>query len=122
MTNPFQDQRTFMEACGQTTDDENRDQYKLYLDLIEEEVQELRDSTTPEGDLDALIDIMVVTLGAIYSMGADPKGAWDEVIRTNMAKINVNTGRVDKDNTGKVLKPEGWTAPVLKPYLHTNHQ
>jgi predicted HAD superfamily Cof-like phosphohydrolase len=122
MTNPFQDQRTFMEACGQTTDDENRDQYKLYLDLIEEEVQELRDSTTPESDLDALIDIMVVTIGAIYSMGADPKGAWDEVIRTNMAKININTGRVDKDNTGKVLKPEGWTPPVLKPYLHSNHQ
>ena len=111
-----------MEACGQTTDDENQDQYKLYLNLIEEEVQELRDSTTPEGDLDALIDIMVVTIGAIYSMGADPKGAWEEVIRTNMAKININTGRVDKDNTGKVLKPEGWTPPVLKPYLHANHQ
>lgn len=122
MTNPFQDQRTFMEACGQTTDDENQDQYRLYLNLIEEEVQELRDSTTPESDLDALIDIMVVTIGAIYSMGADPKGAWEEVMRTNMAKININTGRVDKDNTGKVLKPEDWTAPVLKPFLHANHQ
>lgn len=122
MTNPFQDQRTFMEACGQTTQDENQDQYRLYLDLIEEEVQELRDSTTPEGDLDALIDIMVVTIGAIYSMGADPKGAWEEVMRTNMAKININTGRVDKSNTGKVLKPEGWTPPALKPFLHDNHQ
>ena len=122
MTNPFQDQRTFMEACGQTTDQENIDQYQLYLNLIDEEVQELKDSTTPESDLDALIDILVVTIGAIYSFGADPDGAWKEVIRTNMAKININTGRVDKDNTGKVLKPEGWTAPVLKPFLHSNHQ
>ena len=122
MTNPFQDQRTFMEACAQTTQDENQDQYRLYLDLIDEEVQELKDSTTPAGDLDALIDIMVVTIGAIYSMGADPKGAWEEVMRTNMAKININTGRVHKDNTGKVQKPEGWTPPVLKPFLHANHQ
>ena len=75
MTNPFQDQARFMQACGQTTGVENRDQYALYLDLIREEMKELEDSRHPVHDLDALIDILVVTIGAIHSMGADAEGA-----------------------------------------------
>ena len=117
MTNPFQDQRTFMEACGQTTDDENRDQYKLYLDLIEEEVQELRDSTTPEGDLDALIDIMGVTAGALHSMGVDAPGAWKEVMRSNFAKVDQRTGKVIRREDGKILKPANWEPPRLKGFM-----
>ena len=122
MTNPFRDSEKFMIACGQTVGEENVDQYKLYLDLINEEVQELKDSTMPADDLDALVDILVVTMGAINSMGADGEGAWREVMATNFAKIDKVTGKVRKREDGKVLKPEGWTAPDLKKYLHRNHQ
>lgn len=122
MTNPFRDQEKFMRACDQTVGEENRDQYKMYLDLINEEVQELKDSATPGDDLDALVDILVVTIGAIYSMGADPEGAWREVMSTNLSKIDRVTGRVRKRDDGKVLKPDGWTPPNLKPYLHRNYQ
>ena len=111
-----------MTACGQSTTEENQEQYKMYLDLINEEVEELKASTTPHDDLDALIDILVVTIGAIYSMGANPEGAWREVISTNLAKIDRVTGKVRKREDGKVLKPVGWTPPNLKPYLHRNHQ
>ena len=122
MTNPFRDQEKFMRACDQTVGTENTEQYKLYLDLIEEEVQELKDSTTPVDDLDALVDILVVTIGAIHSMGADAEGAWREVMATNFAKIDRVTGRVRKREDGKVLKPEGWTAPDLMKYVNRNHQ
>ena len=122
MTNPFRDQEKFMIACDQSVDKENVEQYKLYLDLIDEEVQELKDSTTPVDDLDALIDILVVTIGAIHSMGADAEGAWREVMATNFAKIDRVTGRVRKREDGKVLKPTGWTAPDLKKYVNRNHQ
>jgi predicted HAD superfamily Cof-like phosphohydrolase len=122
MTNPFRDQEKFMIASDQTTTEENQAQYKMYLDLIDEEVQELKDSTTPEDDLDALVDILVVTIGAIYSMGANPEGAWREVLATNLAKIDRVTGKVRKREDGKVLKPEGWTPPNLRPHLHRNHQ
>jgi len=122
MTNPFRDQEKFMRACDQTVGTENTEQYKLYLDLIEEEVQELKDSTTPVDDLDALVDILVVTIGAIHSMGADAEGAWREVMATNFAKIDKVTGRVRKREDGKVLKPEGWTAPDLMKYVNRNHQ
>jgi len=122
MTNPFRDQEKFMRACDQTVGTENTEQYKLYLDLIEEEVQELKDSTTPVDDLDALVDILVVTIGAIHSMGADAEGAWREVMATNFAKIDKVTGRVRKREDGKVLKPTGWTAPDLMKYVNRNHQ
>jgi len=122
MVNPFRDQEKFMIASEQTTTDENHAQYKMYLDLIDEEVQELKDSTTPADDLDALVDILVVTIGAIYSMGANAEGAWQEVMATNLAKIDRVTGKVHKREDGKVLKPVGWTPPNLKSYLHRNHQ
>ena len=122
MTNPFRDQASFMQACDQTVGVENRDQYALYLDLIREEVQELEDSQHPVSDLDALIDILVVTIGAIHSMGADAEGAWNEVMRSNLAKIDPESGRVLKREDGKVLKPEGWTAPELDPFLNEAHR
>ena len=117
MTNPFSDQQRFMLACGQTTGIENVEQYKLYHNLIREEVQELEDSTTREDDVDALIDILVVTIGALHSIGVDAEGAWNEVMRTNFAKIDPDTGKVRKREDGKVLKPQGWTPPDLAKYL-----
>jgi len=67
--------------------------------------------------LDALIDILVVTIGAIHSAGFDGEGAWKEVMSTNFAKIDRETGKVRKREDGKVLKPVGWKAPELAPFL-----
>ena len=120
MTNPFRDQEKFMRACDQSVDDFNVDQFNLYVSLIGEEVRELYDAITAHNKvetLDALIDILVVTIGALHSMGADAEGAWKEVMRTNFAKIDKETGKVRKREDGKVLKPVGWTPPELAPYL-----
>lgn len=125
MTNPFRDQSKFMTACDQTVGEQNTRQYELYYNLIKEEVAELMQAHN-DGDrleqLDALIDILVVTIGAIHSMGADAEGAWKEVMRTNFAKIDKDTGKVRKREDGKVLKPLGWEAPDLKPYLNLENQ
>jgi predicted HAD superfamily Cof-like phosphohydrolase len=118
MTNPFVDQSKFMRACDQTVDRFNRDQYQLYCNLIQEEFSELVASSTKVDDLDALIDILVVTIGAINSLGADAEGAWQEVMRTNMAKIDPATGKVRKREDGKVLKPDGWMPPNLEPFIY----
>lgn len=117
MANLFDDQKRFMEACGQSTNQWNERQYALYKELIREEFKELEDAENHVEALDALIDILVVTVGAIHSMGADGKGAWNEVMRTNFAKIDSETGKVRYRADGKVLKPEGWTAPNLTPYI-----
>jgi predicted HAD superfamily Cof-like phosphohydrolase len=39
------------------------------------------------------------------------------VLRTNLAKIDPDTGKVIKRDDGKVLKPEGWQPPQLAGYL-----
>ena len=120
MTNPFRDQEKFMKACDQTVGEFNQKQYNLYRDLISEETSELN-AAVAQGDrveeLDALIDILVVTIGAIHSMGADAEGAWKEVMKTNFAKIDSETGKVRKREDGKVLKPVGWVPPELAPFV-----
>ena len=117
MTNPFRDQEKFMRACDQTVGEVNYAQKMLYIKLIEEEFNELKDAGSAVDELDALIDILVVTIGAIHSAGFDAEGAWKEVMRTNFAKIDRETGKVRKREDGKVLKPVGWTPPDLKPFL-----
>jgi len=120
MTNAFRDQEKFMKACDQTVDGFNQDQFKLYVSLIEEESDELKvaiDNNDQVETLDALVDILVVTIGAIHSMGADAEGAWKEVMSTNFAKIDKETGKVRKREDGKVLKPTGWVPPNLKPFV-----
>ena len=121
MTNVFRDQEKFMKACGQTVGGEfDKDQFNLYVTLIEEECNELADAIRAYDQLetlDALVDILVVTIGAIHSMGADGEGALKEVMSTNFAKIDRETGKVRKREDGKVLKPTGWTAPDLTSYL-----
>jgi predicted HAD superfamily Cof-like phosphohydrolase len=121
MTNPFRDQEKFMKACDQSVDTFNEAQYKLYCDLIEEEYNEEFKLALANNDrveqLDALIDILVVTIGAIHSAGFDAEGAWKEVMKTNFAKIDKGTGKVRKREDGKVLKPVGWVSPDLKPFI-----
>jgi predicted HAD superfamily Cof-like phosphohydrolase len=120
MTNPFRDQEKFMRACDQTVEGFNQEQFKLYVNLIDEEFKELKEAIENEDmieTLDALEDILVVTIGAIHSAGMDGEGAWKEVMATNFAKIDKETGKVRKREDGKVLKPVGWMPPELAPFV-----
>ena len=120
MTNPFRDQEQFMQICEQTTTGLNDSQFNLYLNLIQEETSELAAAVAAQNNvdtLDALVDILVVTIGAIHSMGADAEGAWKEVMRTNFAKVQIPEGKPLRREDGKILKPANWVPPDLKPYL-----
>lgn len=117
MTNPFKDINTFHTACDQEPNENN---YSMYLRLIDEEYSELQDALEANNrieQLDALIDILVVTMGAIRAGGFDSEGAWNEVMRTNMSKIDATTGKVRKREDGKILKPDGWQPPDLTSYI-----
>jgi predicted HAD superfamily Cof-like phosphohydrolase len=118
--NIFKDQHRFMVACDQSVDSFNEHQYELYVNLIKEEFDELitaREANNEVEQLDALIDLIVVTVGAIHSLGADGAGAWNEVMRSNFSKINKETGKVRKREDGKVLKGPDWSPPTLSPYV-----
>jgi len=117
MTNPFADIERFGSACDQEPSEAN---FKMYLSLIKEEFEELQEAVEANDtveQLDALIDILVVTMGAIRAGGFDGEGAWKEVMDTNFAKIDPDTGKVRKREDGKVLKPEGWQPPQLDKFL-----
>jgi predicted HAD superfamily Cof-like phosphohydrolase len=109
-----------MRACDQSVGEFNISQFTLYTKLIEEEFKELKvaiDDNDKVETLDALVDILVVTIGALHSFGADAEGAWREVMSTNFAKIDKETGKVRKREDGKVLKPLGWNPPELKQFV-----
>jgi predicted HAD superfamily Cof-like phosphohydrolase len=92
----------------------------MYLGLVDEEYGELVEAVIADDkveQLDALVDILVVTMGAIRAAGWDGEAAWKEVMDTNFAKIDATTGKVRKREDGKVLKPEGWQAPELSQFI-----
>lgn len=93
------------------------DRMMLRARLLREEYEELSDATA-EGDIvevaDALADIIYICVGTALEYGIPLDRVWAEVQRTNMAKVDPTTGKVRRRPDGKILKPDGWTAPDVK--------
>lgn len=88
---------------------------QLRLNLIDEEVNETLQAIKEdnlEGVADGITDSIVVLLGTAVSYGVDIRPIWDEVHRTNMAKIGGG-----KRRNGKSLKPLGWQPPNINKLL-----
>lgn len=118
--NVFSDQAKFMQACGQTVGERNPEQFDLYLKLIREEATELFDAVATNNKpevFDALLDIIVVCIGAGLSAGFPMAAGWEEVIRSNMDKVDPDTGYVRRRSDGKILKPDNWMPPRLAEIL-----
>jgi predicted HAD superfamily Cof-like phosphohydrolase len=117
MTDMNKDVNIFIDACDQVPSLEN---ISLYRNLIVEEFWEFKDANQKNDlveELDACMDMIWVILGFCRMRGFDVDGAWAEVARSNLCKIDSETGKVIKRADGKVMKPEGWTAPVLASFV-----
>lgn len=92
------------------------DRLELRINLIREEVLEELIPAMEANDLleiaDAMADSIYVIVGAALEYGIPLHLVWDEVQRSNMAKVNPSTGKVSKRADGKILKPEGWEPPT----------
>ena len=66
--------------------------------------------------LDADMDLIVVSVGAAMSQGANVEGAMAEVLRSNDSKRD-SAGRLNKDDNGKIIKDPGYSPADLEPYL-----
>ena len=84
--------------------------FEQRLAMMSEELDELRAAETPEDRVDALIDLLVFTVGTIELAGVDLQKAFNTVMEANMAKV---PGTVTRDGiTGQdLIKPDGWVAP-----------
>ena len=117
MTSPFIEQAMFMAACGQTISFDNVDQSVMYARLIDEEFEEFCSAGNEVDKADAVIDMIVVLIGYGLSRGWPMQELWNEVMNSNMAKIDLETGKVRRREDGKILKPEGWKAPDIAKVL-----
>src|SRR5574343_277690 len=86
-------------------------------DLITEEYSEtLR--ALHYGDIvalaDGLADLIYVCVGTALEYGIPLDRVWDEVQRSNMAKVDPITGLVRRREDGKILKPDGWQPPEIE--------
>ena len=114
MSKTFTDVAVFMQAAGQSVGTENIPQSSLYHNLIVEEYDEYIKARNANDDteiIDACFDTMWVIIGYMHSRGWDCEAIWDEGAKSNLAKIDKETGKVLKRVDGKVMKPEGWQPP-----------
>jgi Phosphoribosyl-ATP pyrophosphohydrolase len=107
--NPVEAVATFMEKSGH-----GKDTKSLYCALVWEEWHELMKAKTEVESLDAVIDLIWVLIGYGLTRGYDIEGAWNEVARTNLAKV---AGKVKFRRDGKVQKPKGWKKPDLTKFV-----
>ena len=122
MTN-FEKVGLFMKTFGQevkvkasfSTDKIN----KLRVDLIEEEVKELKEAINKKDlqeTIDALTDILYVTYGAGHAFGVDLDKCFEEVQNSNMSKLD-NNGKPIFNENGKVMKGPNYFKPNLNQFL-----
>ena len=122
MTN-FEKVGLFMKTFGQevktkasfSTDKIN----KLRVDLIEEEVKELKDAINKKDlqeTIDALTDILYVTYGAGHAFGVNLDKCFEEVQNSNMSKLD-NNGKPIFNENGKVMKGPNYFKPNLNQFL-----
>lgn len=82
-------------------------------------VAALANPDTAKAMLDADMDLIWVTLGGARAQGADVQGAYNAVDTANWAKFTDGKATLHPV-TRKVLKPEGWKAPDLTPFIHAS--
>ena len=70
----------------------------LEYKMLKEELDEFRDAPDEHETIDALADIIVVTIGAMYKLGYEPECVISEVLK----EINSRVGEIDSN--GKFQK------------------
>jgi predicted HAD superfamily Cof-like phosphohydrolase len=122
MTN-FEKVGTFMKTFGQEVKKKSSlgpdSINKLRLDLIEEELGELKEAMNSNDLLevaDALTDILYVTYGAGHAFGINLDKCFDEVQNSNMSKLDAD-GEPIYNDVGKVMKGPNYFKPDLSKFI-----
>ena len=115
--------KKFMNTYGQEvkskTEFPNENIIKLRLNLIKEELEELKVAINQKDLLevaDALTDILYVTYGAGHAFGINLDKCFNEVQKSNMSKLGADGKPIYNEN-GKVMKGPKYFKPDLKQFL-----
>ena len=127
------DVESFLKACGH---EPSHKHISLYHDLVKEEIGELEDAMAAfnaaetEAELiqakadalDGICDSIWVLIGLAQMMNLPLERGWDEVAISNLRKIDAELGRVQRDENGKILKPEGWRPPDMVRIIKSDYR
>ena len=127
MTNMYRSVVDFQNAFGQLVsdkpefpDDKTRE---LRIRLLGEEFEEYLVAEKEDNFIevaDALADLIYIACGTAASYGIPLDKVFEEVHRSNMAKLV--DGKPLKREDGKVIKPEGWTPPDIEGVIKKQHE
>jgi predicted HAD superfamily Cof-like phosphohydrolase len=85
------------------------------MSFLDEELNETKKAVrekNAEEIVDGLIDLCVVAIGTLDSMGIDSYDAWNKVLRANLQKeVGVKPERPNPLGLPDLIKPAGWKAP-----------
>lgn len=123
MTDFYKDVKEFQTAVGQNVGQApafpDHAERRLRMKLLEEEFLEYMEGETTsdlENIAKELADIIYIVCGTAVSYGIPLDRVFDEVHRSNMAKLV--DGKPIRREDGKILKPEGWTPPDVNKILY----
>ena len=81
---------------------------------LHEELREFDDAVTKADKFDALLDLMVFTIGTMLRMGFPVDAGFQRVMAANMQKQVAMTASASKrDFELDLVKPADWVAPTL---------
>lgn len=110
--------RAFGQRIGEKPELPDLPEREMRHRLLQEEFTEYQEAEADNDIIeiaDALADIIYIACGTAVSYGIPLNELFDEVHRSNMAKL-VN-GEVLRRADGKIQKPKGWTPPDVKGVL-----
>lgn len=81
------------------------------LAMMQEELDEYHAAMHSVEEYDALIDLLVFTVGTLVTSNYPLQEGWDAVMRANMQK---QAGKTKRGHDNDLAKPEGWVGPELK--------
>lgn len=121
--NMYLDVKEFQTAVGQNVAEKpefpKHVERRLRTELLREEYFEYLESEE-KNDLvnlaKELADIIYIVCGTAVSYGIPLDKVFEEVHRSNMAKLV--DGKPIRREDGKILKPKGWTPPDIKKILY----
>ena len=113
----------FNQEVKENPDWPDAEKMELRVDLIEEELEELKEAIySYDGSLidvaDALTDLLYVVYGAGHSFGIDLDKCFEEVHNSNMSKLGEDGKPIYRED-GKVLKGKNFKEPNLNRILKT---
>lgn len=109
-------------AMNKLSMEQKKEFIKFRFNFLQEEVNEgLQAIAEKDGDgaIDALTDLIVVSIDTLLLLGVDFDKAWKEVLRANMAKtVGVKAGRPNPMGLPDLIKDLSvWKAPSHKDNL-----